>query len=92
MPPYAGAQLWLRDVLISVVRAGPGAPKGANQTTPEARHLRDCLLPIICATAYSGESFQPRCFQRNNPVRPRRFTCKGWNRSYSAAAWLDDLR
>ena len=44
------------------------------------------------AEGYSDESFQPRCFQRNNPLRPRRFMCISWKCSYSSAAWLVDLR
>src|SRR6266849_6588397 len=31
---------------------------------------------------YSEESFQPRCFQPNSPLRPRRFTYISWKRSY----------
>jgi hypothetical protein len=49
-------------------------------------------MPDANLGAYSEVSFQPRCFQRNNPVSPRRFTCNSWKRSYSAVVWLVDLR
>jgi hypothetical protein len=54
---------------------------------------RGCLRTMVCgAEGYSDESFQPRCFQRNKPLRPRRFMCISWKRSYFMAAWLVDLR
>ena len=32
-------------------------------------------LRTTSAEGYSEESFQPRCFQRNKPLRPSRFMC-----------------